>query len=190
MSTGDRDPRRVEGAKLLSDSSLILFHRMTGLVQTLTALRMDGYHVVSLEASTWRTAQQMHAALAVALDFPAHYGNNLDALNDCLGEVAAHAYGFPADATGLVLAMTGFDHFASASPDVARALLDIFATHSRNAQLQGEQLLCLIQSSLPRFPLESAGPTPIVWNKAERPGPFPSDLVPEPPKRPWWRRSR
>lgn len=29
----------------------------------------------------------LHAALAEALSFPAHYGNNLDALYDCLGDI-------------------------------------------------------------------------------------------------------
>jgi len=32
----------------------------------------------------------MHRALALALHFPDYYGNNLDALEECLGEVAEH----------------------------------------------------------------------------------------------------
>lgn len=33
-------------------------------------------------------AQALHAYLAARLDFPEHYGSNLDALNDCLGDIS------------------------------------------------------------------------------------------------------
>ena len=34
------------------------------------------------------TPEEVHAAFAEALGFPAHYGRNLDALHDCLGGIA------------------------------------------------------------------------------------------------------
>ena len=39
---------------------------------------------VTLSAAGWDTPEKAHADLAQALDFPAHYGNNLDALFDIL----------------------------------------------------------------------------------------------------------
>ncbi|MEU8664718.1 hypothetical protein [Actinoplanes philippinensis] len=106
--------------------------------------------------------------------------------------MAAHAYGFPADATGLVLAMTSFDRFAERLPDVAHAMLDIFATRSRAAQADDEQLICLIQSTALDFSLPPVAGTPVLWNRAERSSSTASlfDLPPEPPQRSWWRRSR
>jgi ribonuclease inhibitor len=32
--------------------------------------------------------EELHAILAETLHFPAHYGGNLDALHDCLGEIS------------------------------------------------------------------------------------------------------
>ena len=42
---------------------------------------------VTLDCATFTTKQQLHAALKEALSFPDWYGNNLDALYDCLTEV-------------------------------------------------------------------------------------------------------
>ncbi len=41
---------------------------------------------IQLDCSGITTAAQLHSALAQSLDFPDYYGNNLDALFDCLTE--------------------------------------------------------------------------------------------------------
>ena len=42
---------------------------------------------VVLSAAEWRTPRDAHEALAQALNFPAYYGHNLDALHDCLRDL-------------------------------------------------------------------------------------------------------
>ena len=39
---------------------------------------------IIIDCGTIETKADFHAALAAALSFPAYYGNNLDALHDCL----------------------------------------------------------------------------------------------------------
>lgn len=109
----------------------------------------------------------MHRELAAALDFPDYYGHNVDALNDCMGDVAAGDYGAPADATGLVLVLTNFDTFAASHGPTAQALLDIFASQARNAALFGHRMICLVQSDDPKLSFEPVGATEVVWNDAE-----------------------
>ncbi|MGW3542640.1 barstar family protein [Nocardia niigatensis] len=92
---------------------------------------------------------------------------NLNAFNDCMHDVLDREYGFPAEATGLVMVLTQFDEFAREFPDTAHALLDIFAAQSRSAMLAGEQLIALVQSNDPRFALPPVGATPVIWNDAE-----------------------
>jgi len=43
---------------------------------------------VTLSGNKMKTREAMHAYLAKKLKFPAYYGKNLDALHDCLCEVA------------------------------------------------------------------------------------------------------
>jgi hypothetical protein len=76
-------------------------------------------------------------------------------------------YGFPHDATGLVLVLTGYDRFAHEFPGIAYDLVDVFAVRSCDALRTGEQLICLIQSTGPRFSLPPVGATPVIWNRAE-----------------------
>ncbi len=42
---------------------------------------------VQLSAAGWDTPEKAHADLAKALNFPAYYGHNLDALYDCLTDL-------------------------------------------------------------------------------------------------------
>ena len=43
---------------------------------------------VFLDGERLRSPDELHRAFADALDFPAYYGHNLDALHDCLTEQA------------------------------------------------------------------------------------------------------
>ncbi|MBR3159895.1 MAG: barstar family protein [Atopobiaceae bacterium] len=42
---------------------------------------------VTLRESELATPEEAHARLALKLDFPDYYGANLDALEDCLGDI-------------------------------------------------------------------------------------------------------
>ncbi len=44
---------------------------------------------VLLDGKTIRSREEFHAAVKTALCLPAYYGNNLDALMDCLTEIGA-----------------------------------------------------------------------------------------------------
>ncbi len=43
---------------------------------------------IVLDGKEMLTRHQLHEYIARRLCFPEHYGNNLDALHDCLGEIA------------------------------------------------------------------------------------------------------
>jgi Barstar (barnase inhibitor) len=153
--------------RLLAGSPVTLFWRPSILADSEEWLIERGYHVQSLAASAWSTPLDFHRAIAAALDFPSYYGKNLDALNDCLGDVVDHAYGWPDAATGLVLVFQRYDRFAANWPDLAQAVLDIIARHSRRALLIGERLICLVQSDDPAIQFAPVGAAGVLWNGAE-----------------------
>jgi hypothetical protein len=164
---GREGSSRVVGHELLAETSVTLYYRMAVLEQTAAALREAGYHVVRADASRWLSVKDMHGDLSRVFGFPGYYGGNLDAFNDCLRDVTGREYGFPEDATGLVLVLTGFDEFTREFPDQAHGLLDVFAVRSRSAMLSGEHLICLVQSDDPGFWLAPVGATAVVWNEVE-----------------------
>jgi hypothetical protein len=163
----EHEDSRSAGRRLLESGATTLVHSSAILEQTTGELRHAGYRVITADASRWLTAERMHQELARLLEFPGYYGKNLDAFNDCLGDVAVDADGFLKDWAGLVLVLTGFDTFAERFPDQAHGLLDVIEIQSRHALLNGAHLICLVQSGDPRLVLPSVGARPVVWNNAE-----------------------
>ncbi|PKQ25268.1 MAG: barnase inhibitor [Actinobacteria bacterium HGW-Actinobacteria-4] len=165
------DPESAWGAdlgfSLLLNGASTLFHSDSVLSETVTALRAEGYQVVDLDASTWSTQAAMHDALASALSFPDYYGRNLDALNDCLSNVAEGAYGLNPDLLGLVVVVRGFDAFVAVEEQAAHVLLDIVERQSRLAALFGNRMLWLVQSKDPDLRLPQVGGRDVVWNARE-----------------------
>ena len=53
-------------------------------------------------------------------DFPAHVGRNLDALCECVGDVASGGYDLRQDSTGLVIVMRAYETFAAVDRSIAQ----------------------------------------------------------------------
>ncbi|TCM47713.1 barstar family protein [Kribbella sp. VKM Ac-2568] len=153
--------------QLMANGSVTLFWQPEVLNKTTGWLAKHGYQVVRVDTSGWRSDDDLHDGLSLALDFPEYYGRNLAALNDSLSDVAAGDLGWTDDDTGLVLVLEHYDAFATADPALAHHLLDVFAVQARHALLIGHRLLCLVQSDNPDLVLTPVGATPIPWNPIE-----------------------
>ena len=153
--------------RLVQDTYVTMFWKAAVLRDVTTWLAEASYTVVTVDASEWRDPDGMHRGLAAALSFPSYYGRNLNALDDCLVDVAAGDYGLRLDATGLVLVLLRFDVFATNERDHAQALLDIFARQARSAMLVGHRMMCLVQSDDPELSFDRVGSTAVGWNEAE-----------------------
>jgi Barstar (barnase inhibitor) len=96
---------------LIRDSYVTLYWRTGVLDATVRELRDGGYRIVDVDASGWTVATDVRQ-LGSALGFPDFKGGSLDALHDHLRDVATHDHGTDPEATGTVLVMRGYDHFA------------------------------------------------------------------------------
>lgn len=153
--------------RLAASGSVSLFWSTEVLSSNVAWLSDHGYRVVHLEASGWRTEQDVHADLALALNFPDYYGRNLDALDDCLSDVAGCDYGFSEADAGLVLVMRGIDQFMQRQPRLAHHLMDAVAGTARGAALFGHRILCLVQSDDPDLEIPPIGAAAVSWNDDE-----------------------
>ena len=144
-----------------------LFWRAEVLEVAISWLGDNGYDVVSLVAAEWGEPAQMHRDLAHALSFPAYYGNNLDALNDCMFGVACGEYGIGAEAAGLALVLRNFDGFVRDDRATAHLALEIFAGQAAFAMRFGRRILILLQSDDPNLVLDPVGAITPRWNGRE-----------------------
>lgn len=153
--------------RLAADGCVSLFWSTEVLRSSVAWLRDRGYRVVDLDASEWRGEEDMHTDVAVALNFPAYYGRNLNALNDCLGDVAVGDYGLSPEETGLALVIRRVDLFMRRQPLVAHHLIGAVAGAAQSAALFGHRILCLVQSDDPDLVIPPIGARTVPWNDAE-----------------------
>ncbi|WP_353940168.1 barstar family protein [Streptomyces sp. HUAS MG91] len=152
----------------MSNTFVTLFWRRSLLTRFVQRLENRGFRVVHLEAHAWATERDMHQAFAAALQFPDYYGHNLDALNNCLGDVACFGpYDETDEGTGLVLSLTDYDRFAATSPGAAQIVLDIIAAQARRAAVAQRRFFARVHSNDPDIRFEPVGAMPVMWNSDE-----------------------
>lgn len=146
---------------LLKNGPINLYWRDAYLDEHCRWLADNGYQLNEIDSSGWDTEQAMHREIALALGFPAHYGQNLDALNDCLSDLEVPGMG------GRAIIFRKYDAFVRACPVAAQILLDILAEQSRRFLLFGLRLITLVQSDDPSVQFAPVGATSVNWNPRE-----------------------
>lgn len=152
---------------LVQNGFINMFFRSDVLDESVAWLQIAGYRIVNVDAASWLSEVQMHSDIASSLEFPDYYGANLDALNDCLSDVAVQDYGWTEGDAGLVLVVYGFDDFAARHEQLAHQLLDIYARNAAYAALFGHRMMCLVKSENRRLHIKDVGAQSVSWNYRE-----------------------
>jgi RNAse (barnase) inhibitor barstar len=152
---------------LIRDRVVTLFWRERLLDDALEELRAMGYKVVDVDAAGSADDQAFLVAIGTALDFPDYYGKNLDALNDCLRDVATFDYGSDLNSTGTVVAFRHYDRIVATDAKRAEAVLDIFTDRARDGLLIGHRMMVLVQSDDPELSFGPLGGQSAGWNQNE-----------------------
>jgi len=143
--------------RILQNGWTSLYWQKSILEKDLEWFKNEQFKIVDFDCKQWTNDTIIHRALAKRLDFPDYYGENFNALNDCLSDL-------PIDEPGLVIV---FRHFQVVELDFAHNLLDTFASSSRLHILFGEKLLTLVQVDKPDYKIKSVGCCEVLWNGAE-----------------------
>lgn len=143
--------------KILQNGWASLYWRPQVLNKDLDWLRKEKFEVIIFDCSNWMQTEKIHKALKKQLHFPDYYGENLDALNDCLSDLQINENG-----TIIV-----FEHFQFVDRSYAHRLLDVFANNSRRHILFGKKLLTLAQVEDPNYQIPPIGACPVLWNNSE-----------------------
>lgn len=157
---------------ILSRGGICLYYKTTVLDADTDWLRTRDYEIKSLNAGAWVSERAMHTELASVFSFPPYYGNNLDALDECmLEDLRVPVSG------GLVIILRQYDRFAngpgtSRFPGVngaAHATLHIFAKAARQHMLTGRRFFTLVQSDDPHVSFDGLAAVNAAWNPREWP---------------------
>lgn len=143
---------------ILRDGGVQLYWRDEILSDDLRWLKSNGYKIIFFDAAEWRSGSEwesqrrMHESLKDKLSFPDYYGENLDALDECIVDDLVVP-----DNGGLALVLNHYD-------PIAEMVLNIFARAVRHHLLFGRRLLLLVQSDDPTIQFESLGGIAAGWN--------------------------
>ncbi len=91
-------------------------------------------------------ARELHHTLAHALDFPDWFGENWDALADCLSDLSWH------EADGHLLVLTRCEHLQEKDPGCYAALLDLLKDVVMAWQAQNLPFWVLLTGQHPELP--------------------------------------
>lgn len=146
---------------LLQNSPVALYFRQEVLDEDTASLRREGYQIEKFDCTGWHAESNFHTDISARLAFPDYYGRNLDAFNECIGDIEVP------DAGGRAIVFCRYDMFVRSEPRVAQLILDIMACASRHHLLFGRRLLTMVQSNDPRIDFQPVGARPVSWNPRE-----------------------
>ena len=138
-----------------------MYWKREPLVEDIAGLAEQGYKLYHFDCGRWTSAAVALKDLGASLGFPEYYGQNLDAFNDCLGDIDVPTAG------GSAIVLNRYDTFAEHDRASAQAILDICADNARRFMLFGQRLATLVQSDDPHLSFDAVGSTPVMWNRRE-----------------------
>ena len=94
MATFQNDPdewQRLDWS-ILKNGWTSLYWKVETLNNDLEWFTKENYSIVDFDCSNWADEKEMHNQLKQKLNFPDYYGQNFDALNDCLSDLDIFGY--------------------------------------------------------------------------------------------------
>jgi RNAse (barnase) inhibitor barstar len=143
--------------QILQNGWVSMYLKQSILDEDLDWFNKNGFRMIDLNCNSWTDEASAHQQLKRELNFPDYYGNNLNALNDCLSYIEI-------DSAGIIIVLR---HIDTLDKEFAQSLVEIFASNSRGHMLFGNKLITLIQVDDPDFQIEETRSHLVLWNRKE-----------------------
>lgn len=153
---GRTDPEGLDWY-ILQNGWTSLYWQTRILDEDLMWLENVNYVIIDFDCRNWKNDKIMHSQLKEKFEFPDYYGENFNALSDCLSDLNIIK-------TGLVVV---FRHLDNINKLTAHAILDIFANNARYHMLFGNRIITLAQVNDPNYEIDPVGQIPVTWNGQE-----------------------
>lgn len=141
---------------LLKNSFVGVYKTEFKLNTDLNWYKENGYAVINLDAEKWNNELDFHSEISKQMGFPDYYGNNLNALNDCLFDALKDKK------TNLVIVLHNYElAIQRIGERFAWSVLDIFADKSRMLALEGIKIVTLVRSTN-EIEMEAVGGKPLL----------------------------
>ena len=142
---------------ILQNGWTSLYWRTNILDEDIKWFEKENYFILEFNCKTWDNDKIIHSQLKEKLDFPDYYGENFNALRDCLSDLNIIK-------TGMVIV---FRHLDNVNKKTAHAILDIFADTARLHMLFGNRIITLAQVDNPDYEIDPVGQSTVIWNRQE-----------------------
>jgi hypothetical protein len=161
MAIFNRDQLDRVDWPILKSGPITMYWNQEILNEDCRGLSALGYKIYTVDCRGWKSSGDALRGLGKALEFPDYYGQNLDALDDCLYDLDVP------DDGGTAIVLMGFGGFAALEPKVTWHVLDILAARSQSFMLFGQRLAILLQSDDATLGFDRVGGTIVDWNRRE-----------------------
>jgi hypothetical protein len=155
--------------QILRDGAIHLYWRSEYLAEDERWFADHGYRLYRFDCSTWTSSDEMFADFGRVLEFPDWWGRNINALDECMADLAIGT------GAGAALLLSNFDiyFFGSGAATLmsgrieAEVVLDIISRASQFQLLNGRRLVALIQTKDPKLHIGKLGGMAPCWNRRE-----------------------
>src|SRR5579883_2188948 len=92
---------------ILQNGAISLYHQTRILAEDVKWLSEHDYQIFTFDCTRWETMEVFHDDVSRILNFPGYYGQNLNAFNDCMGDLEIPENG------GVALQFLRYDFFVA-----------------------------------------------------------------------------
>ena len=125
--------------EILKDGPICKYFKNSILDEDVTWFIENRFDVYDMNVRNWNK-EIFHKKIKKELNFPDYYGENLNAFNDCHGDLYNDRY------KGVVIVFRQYEEFLSSDRNFAEVILDIIATESRYWLVTGKKLMELLSA--------------------------------------------